>query len=610
MQPSRRPQFAASLAAVVASCLLAPAALPAVPAENPKLEIKQAKLYQQSSEAAYRALGFYGRLDRPQDLARVLDIGYRLAAASGYEEFPLSFYLVDMPVPNAFALPGGQVFVTRGMLDLELTDDMLACLLGHEIAHVVERHGQRIQRRATLLNLLSQAALIGMMVGADGSSMPNVNNPYGETDAERKGNLIQGTMAAGIVFTELLLRKYSREFEDEADVEGQRMAAAAGFDPSGAQKLWQKMLEKIPQSENYGYWRTHPFSDSRQRAAAARAAELKPQTPHGADPYRQAVQSAILIFRKNAKDPFAEAAAEAAQRNERAAAGAALPPTDDGFLAFLERSALDAWPRGPAADELRLAAVHRRRDATLAREAMSRDYGRLLAAYENEIAEVRAVTPESPLLATLEEERQALRREADGLYAKALTVWQDGIYQTPFLESFLSNYPQAEVADDVALALGNAYARSRRQAEAVERYLQAAEGGPQGPAGAKALTGLRNLTPVLDDLVALAQLAGEADDEDVRASAAKRLREVAGTYTELSKGATFIKRFPDNELAPAVTKRLESLAQNLYGEVVLYQGIGDHVKALERIQQILEHAPLTPAAEALRRKVLNEEEAG
>jgi hypothetical protein len=241
---------------------------------------------------------------------------------------------------------------------------------------------------------------------------------------------------------------------------------------------------------------------------------------------------------------------------------------------------------------------------------MSRDYGKLLAAYETEIAEVRALTPESPLLATLDQERQALRREADGLYPKALTVWQDGVYQTPFLESFLSNYPQAEVADDVALALGNAYARSRRQAEAVERYLQAAAGGTETPAGAKALTGLRNLTPVLDDLVALAQLAGEAEDEDVRASAAKRLREVAGTYTELSKGATFIKRFPDNELAPAVTKRLESLAQNLYGEVVLYQGIGDHVKALERIQQILEHAPLTPAAEALRRKVLNEEETG
>ena len=54
----------------------------------------------------------------------------------------------------------------------------------------------------------------------------------------------------------------------------------------------------------------------------------------------------------------------------------------------------------------------------------------------------------------------------------------------------------------------------------------------------------------------------------------------------------------------AVTGRLEKLAQNLYGEVVLYQNIGDHVKALERIQKILEHAPMTPAAEALREKAV------
>ena len=77
-------------------------------------------------------------------------IGYRLAQESKFQDFPFTFYLIDMPEPNAFALPGGQIFITKGMLDLGLNDDMLAGLLGHEIGHVVLKHGTRIQRRATL----------------------------------------------------------------------------------------------------------------------------------------------------------------------------------------------------------------------------------------------------------------------------------------------------------------------------------------------------------------------------------------------------------------------------------------------------------------------------
>lgn len=583
----------------------------AVPAQA--LEIRNTKLYQQSAEAAFQALEFYGRLDRPEDQERVLEIGYRVAAEADFATFPFSFYLVDIGAPNAFALPGGHIFVTRGMLDLGLSDDMLACLLGHEIAHVVREHGQRIKRRAALLNLLSQAALVGVMLGAkDDDRRADLQVP-GVPQENPKGDLIQGTAAAGVVFTELLLRKYSREFEDEADEDGQRLAAAAGFDPQGAKQLWTLMTERIPQNESYGYWRTHPFSENRLRAAGVRAQEMRIREKRSADLHRQESQKAILAFRTQLiEDPFAK---KESAKDERSSDRPGAPlveekkiatGADPGFWPFLERSALDAWPRGREAEKLRLDSLHRIRDRELTRTELERDFGALVDAYDRQLAVVRKVDSESTLIATLESEKAELRKQAETIFPKALKIWQDGIYQTAFLETFLSNFPSAEPSAEMTLTLAGLLARANRPVDAVEAYLKAFRLG--GDLAARATRGLVALTPRLDDLVALARLVEEGGDSELAALAGKRLKEVAPSFAKLATGAAFLKQYPNDGNAEAVKKRLETLAQNLYGEVVLYQNLGDHVKALDRIQDILENAPLTPAAEALRQRLLPEEE--
>ncbi len=539
--------------------------------------ISKPELFGKTLSAAAKAVEHYGAVEDPEAQRRITDIGYELAVQSDFRDFPFTFYLVDMPVPNAFALPGGQIFVTRGMLDLGLTDDMLACLLGHEIAHVTQRHGTRIQKRATLLNVLSQALLVGVMVGVD-DEPENPNDPYGRVGS-RKGSLVQGAAATGMVVSELLLRNYSREFEDESDVEGQRLAAAAGYDPDGARQLWELMNQRIPQSNAYGYWNTHPFSDQRMRAAEVRAAELKIQeNPKPPEDFRAQTQKTLLAYEPRNKHDSEE------------------------LRSFIDLSALNAWPKGPRADDLRLNTLHRQRDAELENEEMSRDYGELVRAYHLQIEEVRALTPDSAVLGTLENELHELRDSADKLLPKALEIWQDGIYQTPFLEIFLSNYPTAEAAPDVALALGNAYSRIGRQADGVDQYLRAAETGDTTEAGRSALVGLRNLTPYLENPAALQQLSDKIDDPKLRQLAQERLDKVASEYKELADGAEYLRRFPEGDHAEQIQEHLETLAQNLYGEVVLYQGVGDHIKALDRIQQILTHAPLTKAAVALRER--------
>jgi predicted Zn-dependent protease len=558
------------------------------PAAAISVDAQERELFEKSLTVTEKALEAWGVHDDPQALERVTDIGYRVARHSGYDDLPLSFYLIDMPAPNALALPGGQIFVTRGMLELGLTDDMLAALLGHEIGHVALDHHQRMQKKATWMNILTQAALVGVMVGVANSDRyrddPDdrirrrvLRDPLDPTyDEPTAGQVVQGAAAASLVLGEIFLRSYSREHEDEADEEGQRWAAAAGFSPTGTRDLMAHMDERMPQTREYGYLQTHPFMADRARAAESRARLLTRQEGKDDVAFRQGTQTALVKFRDTT-------------------AGLESPVVDT-----LEVAALAAWPQGEIADQIRLSRLHDLREETLAETAMGRDYGTLVATYRRELDTVRDLDPESPLVDTLTAELAALDTEREGLYERARGVLAEGVVETAFLERFASNWPTAPEIPQVALSLGDAYSRLGQATEAVERYLQAWRAGPETPQGQRAREGLRNLAPALDELAALQKLADQDDDPELARLAADRLGQAIKTFSHLANGADYLQRFPDGPHAGTVEERMNSLAEKLYNEVVLYRAVGDHVQALERIQAILEHAPASPAAEKLR----------
>jgi len=559
--------------ALAAALALLPSSARAV---DPNVE-----LFEKSLQAAAEALRVYGSWDEPAQLARVAEIGYRVAQEAGYRDYPLSFYLIDLAEPNAFALPAGQVFVTRGLIALGLTDDELAALLGHEIAHVVNRHGVRMERRATLLNVLTQAAVLGVMLSADRGSRPDPRLPYPynvDPQGSESADLITGTYATSLILGELLLRSYSRDYEDEADRDGQRWAAAAGYAVGGTAKLMEVLGSRIPDSKEYGYWRTHPFFDQRVAAARIRAKTVEPGVAKPTAEFRSWSQREIL---------------------ELGSGLAAKPPA----ARTVESAALTAWPRGAEAERLRLERLHRLREETLARIPVSRDYGKLLAAYDRELDEMAAFEPSVTTFAALREERSTLSLEATGLLPQAQEIWRGGVYETGFLETYLSNWPQAGEAPAIALALGDAYSRTGRQADAVTMYLRAEQAAGTEPA-VLAGRGLRALAPRLDHLTALAELAGQVQDPDLATAARGRLGSVAASYSDISVGAAYLERFPDGEHAAAVAGRQNLLAENLYGEILLYQGIGDHLKAIDRMQKILTYAPTSPAAGKLLERVV------
>jgi predicted Zn-dependent protease len=544
-------------------------------------------LFDKSVQAAAGAVAQYGSPDDPEALARINRIGYELAQHSEHQKFPFTFGIVEMPVPNAFALPAGQIFVTTGMLDLGLDDDMLANLLGHEIGHVTLEHFARMQRKATLMNVLGTLLVAGVVVSESNSGRrQGAQAPYDpRVGTDPGGDLVQGAAAASLVISELLLRSYSREHEDESDKEGQRLAAAAGYDPDGARRLWELMNTRAPQLKEYGYWQTHPFGDERMRAAGVRKELWKVEARKPADDYRKRTQATLSTYLDRKKP-------------------------DEDVTTFLKKALLAAWPQGKVADGLRLEKLQKRRDDEFARPLLSRDYGAVLRLYRDELAQVHALDPKSDLVAALEGEISDLEAKRKELYPRAVEVLGGGIYETSFLTAFLSNFPESREVPEVALALGDAYSRLGSRTEAVTQYLKAWEAAPESAEGKRASTGLRNLAPTLQELAALQQMAEQGRDAELKRIANDRLAAIAKSYNDVTNGAEYLRLFPEGPYVVPVIERLNVLAENLYGEVVLYRSVGDTVKAMERINKILTHAPLSPAAAKLRDQAVLTAKAG
>ena len=138
-------------------------------------------------------------------------LGQRLAEHSPRKNVTFQFHIVDMAEPNAFALPGGYIYVSRGLLALTNTEGELAGVVGHEIGHVAGKHAvQRISKQAPF------AVVFGLASGITGLVSSTVGDLLGG----------MGDLAQSAIFS-----PYSRSQETEADEVGQQIAAEAGWDP-------------------------------------------------------------------------------------------------------------------------------------------------------------------------------------------------------------------------------------------------------------------------------------------------------------------------------------------------------------------------------------------
>jgi predicted Zn-dependent protease len=217
---------------------------------------------EQGNEAAKMVEEQMGLITDPALEAYVDSIGQRLAAHSPRKNLVHEFHVVDMVEPNAFALPGGHIYVSRGLLALVNSESELATVMGHEIGHVAARHSvTRQTANVTLLPVRIATALGGWAVGIVSPGLGNVVSGVGN---------IPGSVA---------LAKYGREQEREADRLGQDFAAEAGWDPKALSSFMHSLARETElhgdDPDRFSFFQSHPTSPERSEKAIEYAAGLQ-----------------------------------------------------------------------------------------------------------------------------------------------------------------------------------------------------------------------------------------------------------------------------------------------------------------------------------------------
>ena len=158
------------------------------------------------------------------------------------------FYIVDSPEVNAFAVPGGYIYVNRGLIERTDRMDELAGAMGHEIGHVVKRHSVKQMEK-------QNAASLGVNVACVLTSVCNS----------------QAAAAAINIGRAAVFAKFSREDEAEADQEGIKNVVRAGISPEGMPSLFQKLLDERRTKPDAvsGWFASHPMEEDRIQATQA-----------------------------------------------------------------------------------------------------------------------------------------------------------------------------------------------------------------------------------------------------------------------------------------------------------------------------------------------------
>ena len=221
-------------------------------------------------------------------------VGKKVAANSHRSNLTYQFTVLDSPEVNAFALPGGYIYVTRGLMAYLNTEGELAAVLGHEIGHVTARHAVR-QHSATQLTGIGAA--IGSIIAE--SFVPGISSAGGQE-------------LVGVLGT-AMLRGYGREHELEADRLGAEYLARSGYDPDAMLQVIgvlknQELFEiKLAREENrqpriyHGVFSTHPDNDTRLQEVVGYAHKIKESAAQstfiGRTEYLQRIDG--LVFGEN-----------------------------------------------------------------------------------------------------------------------------------------------------------------------------------------------------------------------------------------------------------------------------------------------------------------------
>ena len=189
---------------------------------------------------------------------RLINIANRLIPQTAYfrddtQKWNWQLSLINSPVLNATCAPGGKITFYTGIIDqLKLSDDEIAAIMGHEIAHALREHG-----RERLSQAMAQSAITNIALAAAGGYGAQIN-------------------AANQVAQYVLVLPNSRQNESEADAIGVELAARAGYNPRAAISVWQKMMKATQGKNPPEFLSTHPSGETRIEQLSALMPAVEP----------------------------------------------------------------------------------------------------------------------------------------------------------------------------------------------------------------------------------------------------------------------------------------------------------------------------------------------
>lgn len=219
-------------------------------------ERQEIALGAQAHQQVIQEFGVY--TEKPELTSLVERLGQEIAMASDRPDIRWTFTVLDTPMVNAMALPGGYIYVTRGILAHMNSEDELASVIAHEVAHVAARHSaQRISQ--------AQLAQLGLVLGSVLAG-PQATQAYGGL----------AELAAGLLF-----QRYSRQQETQADLLGTAYMTEAGHNPRGAESMLETLrrLDRGRSSGINAYFQNHPDPAKRVNDVQRKIAELQGQVP-------------------------------------------------------------------------------------------------------------------------------------------------------------------------------------------------------------------------------------------------------------------------------------------------------------------------------------------
>jgi predicted Zn-dependent protease len=189
------------------------------------------------------------------------DMGFNLVSRSDQPEAAFSFVVLDQDVINAFAAPGGVIALHSGLILLADTQDEVAGVLSHEIAHITQLHMYRAFEKGKTMNVIAMLAMLGLILASGGD-----------------GQVVTGAVMGAQAAAAQAQINFTRHNEVEADRVGIRTLAAAGYDPQGMADFFSKMGQ-TSRANGEGppeFLRTHPVSVNRIAEAESRIQNLPP----------------------------------------------------------------------------------------------------------------------------------------------------------------------------------------------------------------------------------------------------------------------------------------------------------------------------------------------